>query len=191
MQWLDFPALAEFSDRWGIVRPIYGMTVFGRFEFADRMTDLQTILDESPEDRSWAQLYVDDLRFRNLIAKALGCWGIDIEWLALSQIEQLLFARGEECGWLIELSKPKESSPEGKEAGTLAETITIISSHCQSLTEALELANTVPSDLLVDITRAKAVNQTDAEQSKNPQQSEQERNVRANYKEIMSRFEQE
>jgi hypothetical protein len=188
MQWLDFPALAEFSDRHGIVRPIYGMTVFGRFDFADRMTNLQTILEESPEDRSWAQLYVDDNRFRNLIAKALGCWGIDVEWLALSHIEQLLFARGEECGWLIELSKPKESSSDGKAAGTLAETIAIISSHCQSLTEALELANTVPSDLLVEITKARANMSEAQEQGKNPQQQEKERHLKENYNKIMASF---
>jgi hypothetical protein len=188
MQWLDFPALAEFSDRRGIVRPIYGMTVFGRFEFADRMTDLQAILEESPDNLSWAELYVDSTRFRNLIAKALGCWGIDVEWLALSHIEQLLFARGEECGWLIELSKPKESSSGGKEAGTLAETIAIISSHCQSLTEALELANTVPSDLLVEITKARANMSEAQEQGKNPQQQEKERHLKENYNKIMSAF---
>jgi hypothetical protein len=188
MQWLDFPPLAEFADRHAIVRPIYGTTIFGRFEFADRMNDLQTILEESPEDRSWAQLYVDDLRFRNLIAKALGCWGIDIEWLALSQIEQLLFARGEECGWLLELSQPKESSPGGKEVGTLAETIAIISSHCESLSEALELANTVPSDLLVEITKARANMSEAQEQEKNPQQQEKERHLKENYNKIMSAF---
>ncbi len=182
MQWIDFPPLAEFIDRHGIVREIRGTTIVGRFEFADRMADIQSILDASPPSLAWEVVYRDSPRLQRAIAKALACWGIDSDWLVPSQIEQLLFFRGEAPGWLIELSKPTQPIPTGNsDDGNLAEAIAAISTHCQSLMEAIDLANNVPADLLLDTLAAKVRVQSPA--TKQVQESKQK--VRKNFRKLM------
>jgi hypothetical protein len=187
MQWIDFQPLAEFSDRHNIVRPIYGTTIMGRFEFAQRMTDIEQMLNETAETLTWESLYLSQPRFRHAIDKALSCWGIDPDWLTPQHIEQLLFFRGEEPGWLIELSKGKGEGVKGKGEGqTLVDAIATISTHCQSLQEALDLANTVPAGLLVEVLNTKAGMQGDKPQ--NPQQKQKERYLKDNFDELMARF---
>jgi hypothetical protein len=157
MRWLDFPPIAEFEDRHGTVRAVRGCTVLGRFEFVDRLGDLGAIIDTYPLDMPWGEVYQNDSRFRHAIDRALGCWGINVEWLTISQIEQLLFSRDGERGWLIELADPTpshEGSSEGPGMG-LAETIAAIATHCESLSEAMQLSSCVPADLLTDILKAK------------------------------------
>ena len=185
MRWLEFQPLAEFSDRNNIVRPIYGTTIMGRFEFAQRMTDIEKMLNEAAEALTWESLYLSQSRFRHAIDKALSCWGIDPDWLTPQHIEQLLFCRGEEPGWLIELSLGKGERGRG-EGQTLVDVIATISTHCQSLQEALDLANTVPADLLVEVLNAKAGMQGDKPQ--NPQQRQKEQYLKENFDELMARF---
>lgn len=184
MRWLDFPPIAEFNDRRGIVRGVRGLTVFGKFEFADRMADIQTILDDAPSESSWVDVYQQSTQLQHAIVKALACWGIDIEWLSIDIIEQLLFTRNGECGWLIEICKPKTSSTQSGN-NTLAEALAAISTHCQSLNEALDLANNVPADLLTDTLNAKAGMSGD--KPKNPHQHK-EQYLKDNFDELMARF---
>ena len=188
MKWIDFPPLAEFSDRHNIIRAIHGTTIFGRFEFADRMTEIQTILDESNPSDTWEQVYLSSGRFRHAITRALDCWGIDVEWLVPSQIEQLLFYRGEEVGWLLELSKPKDNQGTSTTGtNTLAAALAAISSHCQSLSEAMELANTVPADLLLATLKAK-VEQAETTTPENKGDSEKAKQLKENFDAIMGKF---
>ena len=185
MRYLEFSPIAEFPDRNNIVRPIYGTTIMGRFEFADRLADIEQMLSEALEFVTWESLYISQSRFRHSIDKALQCWGIDPEWLTPQHIEQLLFMRGEEPGWLIELSKGKNERGQGK-AQTLAETLATISTHCQSLQEALDLANTVPADLLVEVLNTKAG--MGENKPFKPQQKAKEQYLKDNFDELMARF---
>jgi hypothetical protein len=183
MRWIDFAPIAEFEDRHGIVRAVRGTTIFGRFEFADRMADIQSILDRSAPSLSWEDVYRDSARLQHSIAKALACWGIDPDWLTPSQIEQLLFYRGDEPGWLIELSQPKTPMPASEdEEHTLADAIAAISTHCQSLTEAIDLASNVPADLLLDTLAAKA--QSTAPETK--QERKAKAHLRQNFDKMMN-----
>ena len=186
MRWIDFQPLAEFPDRNNVVRPIYGTTIMGRFEFADRMGDIEQMVSEADESLTWESLYISQPRFRHSIDKALGCWGIDPEWLTPQHIEQLLFMRGDECGWLVELAKGKGERGKGKEQ-TLADTLATISTHYQSLQEVLELANNVPADLLVEVLNSKVGIQSQ-DNSQNPQQKQKEQYLKNNFDELMARF---
>jgi hypothetical protein len=164
MQWLDFPAMAECEDRSGMVRRIYGCTVLGRFEFAQRMAVIGRILEKLPNDRLWEQEYCESPRLRAAIDGALACWGLKAEWFAAGQIEALLLFRLEEGmeakpGWLVELLNPPNPLGKGEPeaaAATLAETIAAISTHCASLEEAMNLAANVPVDLLGDVLKSRA-----------------------------------
>ncbi len=182
MLWIDFPPLAEFEDRHGIVRAIRGTTIFGRVQFADQMEAIQSILDSSAPTLRWVEVYQQNGRLRHAITQALLCWGIDIEWLVPTQIEQLLFFRGEQVGWLIELSAPKNPAPAGETGHTLAEAIAAISTHCQSLSEALELANNMPADLLQDVLKAKA----EAMEPETKQQKQRKQHLRQNFDKMMN-----
>jgi hypothetical protein len=182
MLWIDFPPLAEFADRNNIVRAIRGTTIFGRLEFAERMEQIQKLLDEAAPSLTWESLYLSQTQFRHAVDRALACWGIDVDWLVPSQIEQLLFFRGEEVGWLIQLSAPKYPAPAGEEGHTLAEAIAAISSHCQSLSEALELANNMPAELLQDVLKAKA----DVLEPETKQQRKRKEQVRQNFDKLMN-----
>jgi hypothetical protein len=163
MQWIDFPPVAEFIDRSGVARRIYGPTLMGRFEFVDRLDELQEILASLDGELGWMEIYQQEGRLKNVIDRALALWGVKAKWLAPSQIEQLLFCRGDQPGWLTELMNPTNPTPAAQdtEAKTMAESIAQIALVCESLTEAIELAGTVPGALLVDIITASAGDRSD------------------------------
>lgn len=185
MRWIDFQPIAEFPDRCGFIRPIYGMSIFGQFEFVDRLGDIEQMVLEADESITWESLYISQPRFRHAIDKALGCWGIDPEWLTPQHIEQLLFVRGEECGWLVELARGK--GEKGGKEQTLADTLATISTHYQSLQEVLELANNVPADLLVEVLNSKVGTQSQ-DKPQSPQQKQKEQYLKDNFDELIARF---
>jgi hypothetical protein len=188
MRWIDFPPVAEFIDRSGVVRRIYGPTLMGRFEFTDRLAELQEILASLDGELGWGEVYQQEGRLKNAIDRALVLWGIKAKWLAPSQIEQLLFCRGEQPGWLTELMNPTSSAPaaaQGAEAKTMAEAIAQIALICGSLTEAIELSGTLPGALLVDIVTASAGSGAVAS-SKNPEAVRKEEWIKANYDRLMA-----
>jgi hypothetical protein len=162
MRWIDLPAIAEFEDRSGVVRKLYGCTILGRYEFADRLADITQILSEIGDDLLWAEEYRKSARLRAAIDGALACWGLQSEWLSISQIEALLLYReidGElKQGWLVELLDTKK--PDARESGCepmgLAGALAAISTHCEGLMEAIDLAANVPGDLLLEALAAKA-----------------------------------
>lgn len=188
MQWIDFPAVAEFVDRSGVVRSIHGPTILGRFEFVDRLNDLADLLAGLDGSASWEDLYRRGGRLRRLIDRCLELWGISPEWLAPSQIEQLLFCRGEEPGWLLTLLNPSQKGgSDDVEAKTLAESIAAIALMTGSLSEAIELAGAVPGALLVDVIAASAeVRSATSSRSHTSDEAKKEDWVKANFDKLMA-----
>lgn len=189
MRWIDFPPVAEFIDRSGVVRRIYGPTLMGRFEFIDRLGELQEILTGLDGELGWAEIYQQEGRLKNVIDRSLTLWGVKAKWLAPSQIEQLLFCRGDQPGWLAELMNPNGSTAttdQGAEAKTMAEAIAQITQICGSLTEAIELAGTVPGALLVDIVTANADSRSaTSSRGRTSEEARKEDWIKANFDRLM------
>lgn len=183
MRWLSLPAVAEFEDRFGTVRRIYGLPILGRYHFADRMADISRLLGESEEH--WAKLYSQDPALRAAIDGALDCWGLNPQDLAESQIEALLLYRLEgevaKGGWLTELINSNPAEGSSGEGQTLAETLAAIATHCDSLQDALELAADMPADLLLSVLKAKA------ELGKEkPKDKKRDEFIKANFEKLMA-----
>jgi hypothetical protein len=191
MRWIDFPPVAEFIDRSGVVRRIHGPTLMGRFEFVDQLNELQEILGSLDGELGWMEVYQQQGRLKNVIDRALALWGVKAKWLTPSQIEQLLFCRGDQPGWLTELMNPAGSAPltdqQDTEAKTMAEAIAQIASICGNLTEAIELAGTVPGALLVDIITASAGDRSaTSRRSRTSEEAKKEEWIKANYDRLMA-----
>jgi hypothetical protein len=156
MQWIDFAPLAEFVDRSGATRSIYGCSLIGRFEFADRLQQLQSILDEHP-DSTLDRLYQEHRQFRQAIDRVLMLNGIDPEWVTMPMIEQLLFVDSDGGdGCLVGLNAPPSPSDGGDGgAATLPDLLAALSLNCESLSEAIDLATKMPANLLLDTIESK------------------------------------
>ena len=180
-KWLDFPPLAEFTDRSGATRSIYGCSLIGRFEFIDRQEQIKHILDTAADDRSWQQLYLENPQFSNAVDRCLALNGIDVDWLTPEIMEQLLFARyGDDewkAGWLTELNQRESKSTQGATIeSTLPNLLALVSLNCESLKEAIDLATNMPGNLLLDTIEARG------ELTKTPEQKaddEKTRNIAA------------
>jgi hypothetical protein len=149
----------------------------GRFEFIDRQESIKAILDSAAEDETWQQLYLSNTQFRTSVDRCLALNGLDPDWLTPEQIEQLLFARldGEtwKAGWLTELNA-RESKPSSGETieSTLPNLLAYVSLACESLTEAIDLATSMPGSLLLDTIEARG------EMLKTPEQKAEDERVR-------------
>jgi hypothetical protein len=156
MQWIDFASLAEFVDRSGVTRSIYGCSLVGRFEFAERIQQLQSILDEYPVSRL-EELYEGNRQFHFAVDRVLSLNGIDPDWVTLPMVEQLLFVRaGGDSGWLVELNtRLTPGASAGGDAATLSDVLAALSLNCESLSEAIDLATKMPANLLLDTIEAK------------------------------------
>ena len=162
MEWINFPPLAEFPDRHGIVRSIYGCSLIGKFEFIDRQQQIVAIIDEAEDTETWQNLYMHNPQFQRAVDRSLELNGINPEWLTPQHIQELLFARQDEAGnwvngWLIELNT-REGTPSKGEAieTTLPNLLALVALSCDSLEQAIELASAVPGNLLLDTIEAKA-----------------------------------
>lgn len=150
----------EFEDRSGVMRTLYGCSVVGRFEFFERLQQIEARFRELPNDRSWQQLYEADRRLKFLIDRCLTLNGIELDWVTLDMVEQLLFHRIEdelyEEGWLISLNQPKKPPSAGAKSMTLEEILAAVSTHTSSIKEAIDLAETLPANQLMDLLEARA-----------------------------------
>jgi hypothetical protein len=154
VEFFEFAPAAEFVDRTGIVRPIYGCSLLGRDEFWQRLAQLANRL-ESVTAGSFQAAYALDPRTQQLTARLLQLNGIDPDWVTLAQAEQLLISPGH-LAQLNQAEQPTEASVGKDTPPTLPELIAAISSF-SSIKDALDLANTVPANLLGDIVTARAV----------------------------------
>lgn len=182
MKWLNFPPLAEFIDRSGIVRSIYGCSLIGRFEMIDRQTQIKDILDSSPDSTSWQELYISNTQFRTSIDRCLTLNGLEPDWLTPEMIEQMLFVRLDgdawKAGWLTELNARESKAVSSGDSieSTLPNMLAYVSLACESLSEAIELASNIPGNLLLDTIESRG------EMMKTPEQKaedEQSRNMAA------------
>jgi hypothetical protein len=80
MRFFELPPPAEFTDRRGFIRPIYGCSAFGGIEFADRISEIYRILEASGGD-NWRALYIDDKWFRHHCNRCLELFAIDLDWV--------------------------------------------------------------------------------------------------------------
>lgn len=171
MRWLELGILAEFADRSGIIRQTGGCSLVGRFEFGQRLEQLQELLEGLPLEQSWADAYGEGGRFAHVIDRLLELNSIKTDWLTLDMVSALLFGRvGENgevlSGWLIELNQG--SGKAGGKPATLAQSIAGLS---ESLMEALELAQELPAHLLIDIADARCeMNKTPEQQAESKKQ---------------------
>lgn len=190
MKWLNFPILAEYEDRFGVVRQLYGCTILGRFEFAERLQQISDRMATLPADQPWTEAYRKDAQLRHAIDRALGCWGIEPNNLTPAHIEAFLLYREHNGqyvpGYLSELLADPATAPSSDEPPTLAEAIAAVATHCESLTEAIELAGTIPSTALNDILAAKNELAEAAENpAKKPKNKEIAKHIQDNFDELM------
>jgi hypothetical protein len=172
MRWLELGVLAEFADRTGVIRQTGGCSLAGRFEFSQRLEQLQELLEGLPPERAWADEYERNGRFKHTIDRLLDLNGLKVDWLTLDMVSALLFGRVDEdgnilSGWLIELNQGYGKA--GSEPATLAQSIAGLS---ESLIEALELAQELPAHLLIDIADARG------EMNKTPEQQAEDKKRR-------------
>lgn len=143
-------------------RTFYGCSLEGLFEFQERRLELFQLCQTA--DKTISELYTQDKRFRFLINRCLMLNGIKPAWVAIAQIEPLLFLReteaGYRAGFLIELNTPTpvETTPGAKESppATLEESIAALALHCKSIQEAIELSRNEPAKKVVGVSTAKA-----------------------------------
>lgn len=160
MRWVELGILAEFADRSGIIRRTGGCSLVGRFEFGERLEQLQELLEGLPSDVNWGDEYGRGGRFAHVIDRLLALNGLESDWFTLEMVSTLLFGRiddgGEtQPGWLVTLNQSSSTSLTDRvgKSVTLAESIAGLS---ESLVEALDLAENVPAHLLIDMAMARA-----------------------------------
>ncbi len=169
MRWLELGVLAEFADRTGTIRQTGGCSLIGRFEFGQRLEQLQELLEGLEPEQVWADAYGEGGVFAHVIDRLLELNGLQVDWLTLDMVSALLFGRVDEdgniqSGWLIELNQGAGKASD--KPATLAESIAGLS---ESLVEALELANELPAHLLIDIANARG------EMHKTPEQQAEDK----------------
>lgn len=190
MQWLNFPALAEYEDRFGIVRQLYGCTILGRFEFAERLQQISDRMALLPHDQPWTEAYQKDSQLRHAIDRALGCWGIEPDNLTPAHIQAFLLYREQDGqflpGYLTDLLADPAAEPATGEPPSMAEMVASIATHCESLQEAIELASTIPSTALTDILAAKnELAEAAADPAKKPQNKKKASYIKDNFDQLM------
>lgn len=186
MRWLELGILAEFVDRLGVVRRTAGCSIVGRFEFADRLEQLQALMEGLPSERSWVAEYAAAGQFTHLVDRLLALNGLEPDWLTSDMVSALIFGRVEDGelqpGWLVTLNNPpRERKPEGK-AATLAE---IIAGLSENLTEAFDLAAEVPAHLTIDVIDARNEMLKSPEEKAEVVKREQMANLRRDYASLM------
>lgn len=161
MKWYDFAPVARFTDTRGVIRDIRPLPANQLNQFRDLLDEIRDRLAELDPDQSWQTFYMKDKLLRHLIDSALIKCKITPKWISLELIHFLLFSRWDDelsinlPGLLIEINTPKNSSDSGCEMST-PESIALLSLATQSITEAFDLYNNVPAELLTDILESRS-----------------------------------
>jgi hypothetical protein len=159
MRWIELGVLAEFADRSGIIRQTAGCSLVGRFEFSQRLEQLQEMLEQMPSEQPWADEYHRGGRFAHVIDRLLELNSLKTDWLTLDMVSTLLFGRVDEDGnilpgWLIELNSPTQTDK--RSTGEPATLATMVAGLSESLAEAIELAEGLPAQVTIEIAHARA-----------------------------------
>jgi hypothetical protein len=175
----------EFQDITGQYRLIHGCSLTNREELKARLSQLQKYLNDAPEQVTVRSLYDNDKYFQHLCHQCLELSGISLNWIDFNMMAQMLFPyqSGEKCrqGILVELNFPTPSgNTKNQKGATYEEAIAALWSHTEDLEKALELANTLPADQLLDImqARAKQMQDTDPQKREKAQQREWQQKAR-------------
>jgi hypothetical protein len=157
MEWISFAPTAEFEDRAGIVRAVFGCSIAGRFEFFDRLKQIETLLKTVDSGESWQALYERDKKFRHYVDRCLVLNGIDPDWVTLGMVEVFLFHRLDEetqeykPGWLVELNLPKQSQSQAKGSPLSLTDIIAALSLQAGISDAIAAVSTLPAHLAGEI----------------------------------------
>jgi hypothetical protein len=157
MKWIDFAPVAEFEDRSGIVRTVSACSIAGRFEFFDRLKQIEGLLKAVESGESWQELYDRNKQFRHYVDRALLLNGIEPDWVTLEMVEVFLFHRFDEetqeykPGWLAELNQPKQSKSQGKGAPLSLTDIIAALSIQAGIADALTAVSELPAEMVGEI----------------------------------------
>lgn len=155
--WLDLPGY-KFLDNSGLARQFPGCSMVGKFEFDDVVDQIGQILAQS--DLASQQLYHADPKFAWLCNRALELNGISLAWVGWPQIQALLFWRMDgsqtKPGYLIEINQLRDrGSSLPPKPVTLAQALAGLSLALSSFSEAVQAAQGLPADFLLDYVEAK------------------------------------
>jgi hypothetical protein len=174
----------EFEDVNGQYRLIRGCSLASREELQRRLFQVQECLKKVDEDLFLQEVYDSDKYFRHLCHRCLELCGISLEWIDFNMMTQMLFPYEVEGqlfeGILIAFNFPKSDNSKGGKNATYEEIIAAISSHTNDISKALELAQTVPAEQLIEIleARAKQTQQADPKAREKAQQREWQQRAR-------------
>ena len=87
----------------GTWRLIPGCSCEGIFEYAERMTELWELVQDSDGSKTLDALYQDDRRFRYLCDRVLELNGCKADWVRPADLDWLIF------GWVAEDGTPQQS----------------------------------------------------------------------------------
>jgi hypothetical protein len=189
-----FAPLAEFTDRYGMIRPIPGCSLLGRKEFFERLQAIAAILKTGGSDRTWQQLYDELPILRHHLTRCLVLNGIDPDGVTLEMLESLVFSRmeGDEIitGRLVELNQPKaaEDGDVEAKAQNLLQILAALSLQMGGVKEALELASnpSLPADALIELTSERVELQLTPEEKGKRKAAKQNKELRKDFDRLMA-----
>lgn len=152
----------EFEDLQGNFRLIRGCPLSQRQELAARLSQVYERLQKSPEGETLAEVYDRDKYLQHLFRKCLELCEISLDWLDINMMSQLLLSYEEDGemreGLLVQINFPKgKRKSDTKKSATYEELLAALWSHTQDLQKALELAETIPAEQLMDILEVRSV----------------------------------
>lgn len=158
----------------GTWRLVAGCSCRGIFEYQDRMTELQELIQEAAPDSTVESLYLDDRRFRYLCDRVLTLNGLEPEQVRPRDLGWLLF------GWMAEDGTPQpaplallNTPPEPRHPrkpsandgpGDFISLVAAIASQGGSLEEAIAVATSKPARLVLGALEDRAWGSLSAEE---------------------------
>jgi hypothetical protein len=151
----------EFEDLKGNFRLIRGCPLSQRQELASRLNQVHERLQQSNEGETLAEAYDRDKYLGHLFQKCLELCGVSLDWLDINMMSQFLlpFEENGEMreGLLVQINFPKgKRKSDSKTSVAYEELLAALWSHTQDLQKALELAESIPAEQLMDILEARS-----------------------------------
>ncbi len=170
----------EFQDLQGNFRVARGCPLTKRQELAARLGQIHERLQQSLEGETLAEAYDRDEYLRHLFHKALNLCGISPNWLDINMMSQFLLSYEESGevreGLLIQINFPKgKRKSDNGNSTAYEELLAALWSHTQDLEKALELAENIPAEQLIDILESRS------SQIKNSDPQEREKAIKRDW----------
>ncbi len=183
IQYFEFDTF-EFEDITGTIRTFGGCSLTNREELRERINVLKKILEEADKDSTLQEIYDDNKYFRFNCHRCLELCGISLNWVDFNMMSQLLFPHqiGEHLrqGILINLNFPPSKDKKGGKGATYEEILAALWNHTGDLQKALEIANSLPAEQLLNVVQARAdqLKQSDPQNREKAQQKEWQQKAR-------------